>query len=145
MKIKTTDENPSKNFSEKDRFYINKTEKRYRNCNSTFGSKNKLHQHLRNYKASDNTRRAIENYADKAGKYCRNYNSTFGSENKLYQYLRNCKISDNIRRTNKFKIKPTIIIPGKNIFILKSSKKFKSNLGNYFRIFNYATVKILLN
>jgi hypothetical protein len=63
-------------------------------------------------------------YADKAGKYYRNCNSIFGLENKLHQYLRNCKASDNIRRAIKFKIKSTIIIPDKNISILKFSRKF---------------------
>jgi hypothetical protein len=84
-------------------------------------------------------------HADKIGKYYKNYNSTFESENKFYQYLRNCKISDNIRRAIKSKIKSTIIIPDKNKSILKSLRKFKFNSGNYFRIFYYATVKILLN
>jgi hypothetical protein len=83
-------------------------------------------------------------HADKIGKYYRNCNSIFELGNKLHQHLRNYKISDNIRRAIKSKIRSTIIIPDKNISILKFSKKFKSDFGNYFRIFYYATVKILL-
>jgi hypothetical protein len=95
--------------------------------------------------ADDNPSEINGYYADKIGKYCKNCNSTFESGNKLYQHLRNCKISDNIRRAIKIKTKSTIIVPDKNISILKSSRKFKFNSGNYFRIFHYATVKILLN
>jgi hypothetical protein len=83
-------------------------------------------------------------YADKIRKYCRNCNSIFELENKLYQCLRNCKANDSTRVT-KIKTKSTIIIPGKNIFILKFLKKFKFDSGNYFRIFYYAIIKILLN
>jgi hypothetical protein len=46
-KKEITDENSSKDSSEKDRYYADKTEKHCRNCNSTFESENKLHQQLR--------------------------------------------------------------------------------------------------
>jgi hypothetical protein len=42
-KEKITDENFSKNFFEEDRYYVNKIEKHCRNCNSIFGSENKLY------------------------------------------------------------------------------------------------------
>jgi hypothetical protein len=42
-KEKITDENPSKNFSEKDRYYADKIGKYCRNCNLIFELKNKLH------------------------------------------------------------------------------------------------------
>jgi hypothetical protein len=84
-------------------------------------------------------------HADKAGRYYKNCNSIFELGNKLYQHLRNYKINDNTRRAIKIKTKSTIIIPGKNIFILKFSREFKSDSGNYFRIFYYAIIKILLN
>jgi hypothetical protein len=80
-------------------------------------------------------------HADKAGKHCRNCNSTFESGNKLHQHLRNCKASDNTRRAIKIKTRSTIIVPGKDIPILKSSREFK----DCFRTFHYATVKISLN
>jgi hypothetical protein len=84
-------------------------------------------------------------YANKIGKYYRNCDLIFELGNKLYQYLRNCKASDSIRRVIKIKIKSTIIISGKDIFILKFSKEFKFDLRNYFRIFYYAIIKISLN
>jgi hypothetical protein len=41
------DENSSKDSSEKDRYCADKIGKYCRNCNSIFGSENKLHQYLR--------------------------------------------------------------------------------------------------
>jgi hypothetical protein len=84
--------------------------------------------------ADENSFEINEYYADKIEKYYRNCNLIFELENKFHQYLRNCKISNNIRRIIKIKIKSTIIVPGKNIFILKFIRKFKFNLENYFRI-----------
>jgi hypothetical protein len=92
----------------------------------------------------ENSSEINEYYADKTKKYCKNCNSIFELENKLHQYLRNCKTNDNIRRTIKIKTRSTIIIPDKNISILKFSKEFKSDSGNYFRIFYYAIIKISL-
>jgi hypothetical protein len=46
-KKEITDENSSKNSSEEDKYCVDKAGKYYRNCNSTFGSENKLHQYLR--------------------------------------------------------------------------------------------------
>jgi hypothetical protein len=74
--------------------------------------------------AHENSFEINEYYADKIGKYCRNCNSIFDLKNKLYQYLRNSKISDNIRRIIKIKIRSTVIIPDKNIFILKFFQNF---------------------
>jgi hypothetical protein len=45
-KEEITDKN-SENSFEKDRYYVNKAGKYCRNCNSIFGLRNKLHQHLR--------------------------------------------------------------------------------------------------
>jgi hypothetical protein len=42
-----TDENFSEVSSEEDRYCADKIGKHYRNCNSIFGSGNKLHQYLR--------------------------------------------------------------------------------------------------
>jgi hypothetical protein len=117
---------------------------------------------LRNCKITDSIRRAVKikvidedlsegsseedrYYINKIENRCRNCNLIFGLGNKLRQYLRNCKASDNIRRVTKIKIKPTIIVPDKNISILKFLREFKSDSENYFRIFYYATIKILLN
>jgi hypothetical protein len=47
IKKKITDENPSENSSEKNRYYADKIGKHCKNCNSTFGSENKFYQHLR--------------------------------------------------------------------------------------------------
>jgi hypothetical protein len=44
VKEEITNEDFSENFSEKDRYYVNKTEKYCRNCNSIFGSENKFYQ-----------------------------------------------------------------------------------------------------
>jgi hypothetical protein len=49
-----------KNFSEIGGYYANKIGKYYKNCYSIFGLENKLHQYLRNCKASDNIRRAAK-------------------------------------------------------------------------------------
>jgi hypothetical protein len=47
IKKKITDKDPSENSFEKDRYYVDKTEKYCRNCNLIFESENKLHQYLR--------------------------------------------------------------------------------------------------
>jgi hypothetical protein len=41
------DEDPSEDSSEEDKYCADKIGKHYRNCNSIFGLRNKLHQYLR--------------------------------------------------------------------------------------------------
>jgi hypothetical protein len=43
IKEEITDENSSEDSSEKDRYYVDKTEKHCRNCNSTFELENEFH------------------------------------------------------------------------------------------------------
>jgi hypothetical protein len=47
IKKEIIDENPSENSFEEDRYYADKIGKYCKNCNSIFGSENKLHQYLR--------------------------------------------------------------------------------------------------
>jgi hypothetical protein len=47
IKEEIIDKDSSENSSEEDRYYADKAGKHCRNCNSTFGSENELHQHLR--------------------------------------------------------------------------------------------------
>jgi hypothetical protein len=47
VKKEITDENPSEDFSEENKYYADKIGKHCRNCNLIFGLENKLYQHLR--------------------------------------------------------------------------------------------------